>query len=119
MKLWSNLFFLIPLVVALYNHLYWYALILGTVFIISLVFHFIKENRILYYLDASLSAVLMVANFALLFMGQWSLPFSLLAVIMALLALFFYFRKGDNYDFNHSLWHIFSAGVCLFCLLTI
>lgn len=116
---WSNLFFLIPLAVAIFYSLYWYAIILLVVFIVSYDFHLLNEAKKIYYLDVIFSSILMLSNFILLFMGHLVLPYSALALLCALVALFFYFRRSKHdYYFNHSLWHIFSAGVCIFCLLT-
>jgi hypothetical protein len=116
---WSNLFFLIPLVVATFSTLYWYAVILLVVFIVSYDFHFFSEAREVYYLDVIFSSILMLSNFILLFMGHLLLPYSVFAILSALIALFFYYRRSKHdYYFNHSLWHVFSAGVCIFCLIT-
>jgi len=116
---WSNGFFLLPFFLALSLNLYWYALIVLVVTIVSYDFHFFSEASEVYYLDVFFSSLLMLSNFLLLFMGYWQLPYSALAVIFALTALYFYFKKSKrDYFWNHSLWHIFSAGVCIFCLLT-
>ena len=116
---WSNLFLLIPVAVAFNHNLYWYAIILLAVFIISFDFHFFKEARQVFYLDVAFSSLIMLSNTILLFLGHWKLPYSIIAVIFALIALIFYFRRSKHdYYINHSFWHIFSAGVCLFCLMT-
>jgi len=115
----SNLFFFIPLIVSLRYNLYWYAFVLFLVFVISFKFHFSEEFEDLYYLDVLFSVFLMFFNVILLFMGHWTLPYSAFAVICAIIAISFYFQRLENdYGFNHSMWHIFSAGVCTFCLLT-
>ena len=116
---YSNLFFLIPLIIALFSGIYWYTIVLLVVFIVSYDFHFFSEAKEVYYLDVIFSSILMLSNFILLFMGHLILPYSVLAIICALIALFFYFRRSKHdYYFNHSLWHIFSSGVCIFCLIT-
>ena len=84
---WSNLFFLIPLIVATFSELYWYAVILLVVFIVSYDFHFFSEAKEVYYLDVIFSSILMLSNFILLFMGHLLLPYSVLAVLCALIAL--------------------------------
>src|ERR1700748_3483194 len=100
--------------------LYWYAVILLVVFIVSFDFHFFNEAKEVYFLDVTFSSILMLSNFALLFMAHWSYPFSLIAVLCALLALLFYFQKSKRkYYINHSLWHLSSAGVCMFCLMAL
>ncbi len=116
---WSNLFFLAPLILAIKYNLYWYVIVLFLVFIISYKFHFSEEDEELYFLDVVFSLVLMFFNFILLFMGHWILPYSVFAVICAIIALCFYCgRLKNDYGPSHSMWHIFSAGVCLFSLLT-
>ncbi len=116
---WSNLFFLIPLIIAILSGIYWYTVILLVVFIVSYNFHFFREAKEVYYLDVIFSSILMLSNFILLFRGHLLLPYSALAILCALIALFFYFRRSKyDYYFNHSLWHVFSAGVCVFCLMT-
>src|SRR6185369_8854795 len=107
---WSNLFFLVPFIVAIHYSIYWYAVVLMALFIVSLDFHFFSEAREVYYLDVIFSSLLMLSNFVLLFMGHWTLPFSVTAIALALVALGFYFQRSRrDYYFNHSLWHIFSA----------
>jgi uncharacterized membrane protein len=116
---WSNLFFLIPLLIAIFSGLYLYSIILLAVFVVSYDFHFFNEAKDVYYLDVIFSSILMISNCVLLFNGHLTLPYSIFAVLCALIALFFYFRRSKHdYYFNHSLWHVFSAGVCLFCLMT-
>ena len=118
-KFWSNIFFLVPLAVALWYHIIWYSIIIGLVFVISSYFHFKNEKK-LEYVDVTSSSTLMVANVVLLFLGHWMLPYSVIAIGCAVLALIFYARQFKyEYNFNHGIWHLFSAGVCLFCLFTL
>ncbi len=115
---WSNFFFLIPLIIAIIYHLYWYAIILLVVLIVSYDFHLFHETKKVYYLDVIFSSILMLSNFGLLLMGHLNIPYSIWAIISVFLALVFYFRRSKHdYYINHSLWHIFSAGVCFFCLV--
>ncbi len=116
---WSNLFFLIPLVVAIAYDVRWYAVVVLAVFIISFDFHFFYEAKEVYYLDVIFSIFLMVSNLFLIFEGHWKFPYSIIALICAMVALFFYLKSSEeNYYLNHSLWHFFSAGVSLLCLVT-
>lgn len=118
LKFWSNLFFLIPFAFATSYKVWWYAVIIGTVFIISSIFHFYKEKKFI-LIDVSSSTLLMASNFILLFSGHWTMPYSLLAVICAVIAILFYFKQNDfNYNIYHGFWHIFSAGVSFFCVAT-
>lgn len=114
---WSNLFFLIPLIIGIFYNLYWYSMILFVVFIVSYDFHLFNETKNIYYLDVIFSSTLMISNLVLLFMGYSSFPYNFLAVGSALIALVFYFRRSKHdYYLNHSFWHVFSAMVCVFCL---
>jgi len=116
---WSNLFFLIPAIVSLVYNLYWYSIVVLVVFVVSYDFHFFSEAKSVYYLDVLFSSILMISNCILLFSGHLTLPYSILALLSATIALFFYFRRSKHdYFINHSLWHIFSALVCIFCLMT-
>ncbi len=118
-KFWSNLFFIIPTVLAITNNIYWYAIIQGLVFIISSYYHFHHEKRI-EYIDVFASSVLIIANFTLLFLGHWYLPFSILAFpVGAIIALYFYYRQFRvDYNLNHGLWHICSASISTLCIVT-
>lgn len=119
-KFWSNLFFLIPLVFSISHNLYWYSVVIGLVFVVSSYFHLHDEKKI-EYIDITTSTILMISNFILLFQGKWIVPYSIIAVLCAIIALGFYFyqHKGlRGYNFYHGMWHIFSAAVSFFCVLT-
>lgn len=119
MKFWSNIFFLIPFFISINYNLYLYSMIIGIVFVVSSVFHFCNENKIIYYFDVIFCSILMLSNFILLFAGHFILPYSIFAVICAIIALIFYFKQSkDSYNIYHSMWHFFSVGVCIFCLIT-
>lgn len=118
LKFWSNIFFLVPFAFAVSYEVWWYSIVIGIVFIISSYFHFNDEKR-LEYVDVASSTTLMASNFILLFKGHWTLPYSLIAIGCAVIAIFFYSRQFKHgYDLNHGLWHIFSAGVSFFCVAT-
>ena len=66
------------------------------------------------------SGLLMFASFILLFVSGWALPWSIGVITTALLALLFYTDKINfSPAVNHSMWHILSAIVCIFCLLSV
>jgi hypothetical protein len=120
-KFWSNTFFLIPLGVALSYELYWYSVVLGCMCVVSFLFHFYNEQKF-EKLDVVLSILLMMANIVLLTLSDFSLPYSIYAVVTAILALSIYFyqkRTSKKYPLYHSAWHILSALTCLFCVLAI
>lgn len=121
-RFWSNIFFLVPLALALVNQMYWYSVVIGLVFVVSSYFHFSDEKK-WEYVDVTTSSLLIITNFTLLFMGHWVMPWSILAFpIGAFVALWFYYRQFKNkdaYNVNHGLWHIVSALVSLLCIITL
>ncbi|MBP9821526.1 MAG: hypothetical protein KBC98_01435 [Candidatus Pacebacteria bacterium] len=118
MKFWSNIFFIVPFALAVAYEVWWYAIVIGIVFIISSIFHFYEEKK-LEIVDVCSSTTLMASNFILLFKGHWALPHSAIAILCAIIALSFYFRQFKHgYDFNHGMWHVFSAAVSFFCVTT-
>ena len=76
------------------------------------------KNKYLNYLDVLFSNLLILSNVVLLFMGHWILPYSVITIIFTLIAILFYFIQSKHYNIYHSVWHIFSAGICYFSLMT-
>lgn len=112
------MFFLIPFAFAVSYEVWWYSIVIGIVFIISSIFHFYKEQKLV-FIDISSSTILMASNLILLFKGHLVLPYTAIALLCAVIALFFYFRQFEKgYNLNHGLWHVFSAGVSFFCVAT-
>ena len=117
-KFWSNFLFLLPLLFAVFYKVALYIPIIGTVFIISSIYHYSNE-KILVTIDMAFALLLIFANFVLLFMGGILSPFALSALTLALLAGYFYFRQTKHgYDLNHGLFHVFSALISIFSILT-
>ncbi len=113
---WSNLFFLIPFFFAVTNKIWLYSVIIGIVFIVSSIFHFNYEKKFK-YLDIVSSTILIISNMFLLFLGHWILPYSAIAIGLAVIAIFFYLHQNKK-TINHVWWHIFSAAVSFFCIAT-
>jgi len=117
-KVWSNIFFLIPLILSIAGSLYWYSTVIGLMLVLSLNYHYYNEAKY-YYRDCVVSILLMGSNFLLLINGNWMQPYSLIALSNAFVALYFYYRQyKKGYNFNHGMWHFFSAIVCYFSILT-
>lgn len=117
-RFWTNLFFLIPLLISINYNLFWYAGIISVVIIVSSVFHFFNQNKYLNYLDIFFSNILILANLILLFMGHWLFPYGIITIVFTLIAIFLYFNQSKNYNLYHSFWHIFSASICCLSLVT-
>jgi hypothetical protein len=119
-KNWSNLFFIIPLFLAAYFHLCFYATVILAITANSILYHFWDEHKFVssdYILAYSLIAV----NLFYCWRGKFTYPYFYIALLFAIFALYLNFRKTNNkssYDLNHGFWHIFSSLITLFSILT-
>jgi len=113
----SNIFFLLPLGLAVYFHVLILAWILGVAIIFSLLYHLTNEKKWA-IVDEVFAICVMTYNLYLCFLGNFTQPYFLLAMIGVILALWFYFKETkSNYERNHSLWHIISAIITSLCIL--
>ena len=111
-KVWSNLFFLIPLTLTLYYQLYFHSMIIFLLIISSTSYHLSKEKK--YKIIDKIFAYLLIGfNFYLFFLSKINNIFPILALIVLLSAFYFYFiKKRDDYE-----WHFCSALITTFCIL--
>ncbi len=117
-KVWSNILFLAPLYLSVVTNMYGYVIIISFVLIFSTFFHIYDEKRFK-MIDIISSLSLITANLILLFGGNLKLPYSLISLLFAGVAIMFYLKQSKKfYNFNHGMWHIFSAIVCYFSVLT-
>lgn len=115
---WSNLFFLIPFVLSLKLEIFYYSLVLGIMIAISMLFHY-SNNFKLRYLDIFISSILIVSNLYLLSIGGWKLPFSLITILIAILAIIVYYLQFKSHRILfHNIWHVLAATICYFSILT-
>lgn len=117
-KLWSNILFLVPLYISTTNGIFWYMAILTIVLFFSIVFHYFDEKKFK-NIDAVTSLSLIISNIILLFQGKLIFPYGWIALLSALIAILFHLRQlKHGYNFNHGMWHVFSALTCYFSVLT-
>jgi len=117
-KLWSNIFFVFPLLLSIIKSLHLYSLIIGIMLLLSINYHY-NDERKYFYRDCFVSIMLMASNFWLLINGGWLLPYSFIALSCATIAIYYYSKQYKHgYDYNHGMWHFFSAIVCYFSILT-
>jgi hypothetical protein len=117
-KFWSNVFHLFPLFLAAMNYLWFYALVYLGVVITSFTYHY-KEEKDFVRTDVFLSFVLFFLNIYLVIRGHFWEPYFVIGLGSGVFSLYFYLRQFKNdYNLNHGLWHLFSAGCCYFCILT-
>ncbi|MEK7673191.1 MAG: hypothetical protein AAB373_04880 [Patescibacteria group bacterium] len=115
-RVWSNVFFLIPLVMALYYDLFLHAGLIFAVMIFSTLFHINREKKG-EGVDRFFALTLMAYNLYLIYLSGFRQPYLLLAIVLVAVAFYFYFRQKQNYDFNHSLWHLASVAITIVCIL--
>ncbi len=116
-KFWSNLLFILPLIFAVFYKVSYYIPVIAIVFIISSIYHYSDEKRLV-KIDLAFAYFLIFCNCVLLYIGGILSPFAFSAVVFAMLAGYFYFRQAKHgYDFNHGLFHIFSAMISIFSIL--
>ena len=118
--MWSNLFYVAPLVVALYYGLYVTAYLSLCVVFFGIIFHLYKEKKFL--LPDRVSALLLIGtNLVLCYLGHFAFPYFYIALLFVFLAVFydFYPTTKKDFDLNHGLWHLYGALITVFCILTI
>ncbi len=123
---WTNVFFLIPLIVALRFDLPFLALYIGLVTVVSTLYHIFREYGMSWLFlifaigDVLLAIILVMWGIGLLFA---SLPFD----IFALAALIFFvlgmlaFRKQhhhESYHAYHGAWHLCASLGIAMCQLS-
>ncbi len=116
---WSNIFYLTPLVAAVSFELWGIAALLGALFIFSTAFHY--SHEVSYALADKLTAFAVIfVNIVLLALGGFSIFY--IALVGAFLALGLYVRyvqeKGNRSGFYHGVWHLIASFVTLLCILS-
>jgi hypothetical protein len=119
-KNWSNLFFVIPLFLAINFYLYFYAAVILAITANSVLYHFWDEHRFVSS-DYILAYLLISVNLIYCLLGKFTYPYFYIALMFVFFALFFNFRQTHNdlrYNLYHGFWHIFSSLITLFSILT-
>lgn len=112
----SHLFFLIPLALAVYLHVYWYVVVISIMLFFSFLYHGI-DKTLFAVIDRSCAISLILSNVILCLLGNLlSIHFLLVCILIP--TSFYFLFKQDRYYWNHSLWHISSAYICVSSLLT-
>ncbi|HVU75773.1 MAG TPA: hypothetical protein VHD38_02990 [Candidatus Paceibacterota bacterium] len=117
---WTNFFYVIPLLVAFSYGLTWTALSIAALFIFSIGFHTSNERKFVF---ADICAAGIVAMFcaALLLSGAGIFSgYGLIAALLLISAVYIRFglENGKRSGPVHGLWHIVAATLILTCLLS-
>ena len=117
--MWSNLFYAIPLVVALYSGLWFTAASVAVLLIFSLAFHLSKEKK---FITADMLAAGIVALFCLtlVFLGGLKSGYALVAFLLVVAGLYirYWLEQGNRGGLAHGLWHLVAATVILSCIFS-
>jgi hypothetical protein len=117
LKIITELLFTIPLILTLTKEKYLYSIIITLSIIIALIYHLSKEKKCL-FLDSTFSTILVCTNLYYVYKADFKYPYFQLAMVALVAAFYFYFRaQKKNYNFNHSMWHVASMLITLFCVL--
>ncbi len=110
-KVWSNVFFLIPLFLAIWNQLYLHSIIILLVIISSTTYHLLEEKRF-YKTDKIFAHILVLYNLYLCSLSNFKMPYFLLAVMFVFIGLYIlYKKKKDDWE-----WHLCSTIITLLCI---
>ena len=116
-KTWSNLFFLIPLILSIIFKVYFLSLALFAAIISSFLYHLSQEKHYR-ILDESFAILVILLNIYLCYLFNFGFPYFYLAMLFVGIAFFFYFKeKRTNYNIYHTLWHMSSVIITIFCLV--
>jgi|SRR3989344_837285 len=115
-KVWSNIFFFIPLILSMYYGIFLHSILISMVIVFSTFFHINNENK-WGIIDQTFAVALITYNFYLCYLSGFRQPHFSLALFFVVVAFYFYFRqKKTNYDLNHSLWHLSSITITILCI---
>lgn len=116
---WSNLFYLIPLVTALLFHFVVMAFLVALVMLFSVGFH-ATDERDFVISDWLAAALVILANVIFWYRGGMRPLYSLFIVLLAAAALLirYHFEHGNRGGAAHALWHTVSAIVTTICIVS-
>ncbi len=112
----SNVLFLIPIIIAVKEGLYFYALLLTVATSISIIYH-ASHEKYLGSIDRTLATTVIIANLYLCYLSGFKEPFFATALLFVVFAFYFFFKAKNNYSLNHALWHVCSVVITLMCVL--
>lgn len=116
---WSNIFYLAPLVAAAHFDLWGIAVLLAALVIFSTAFHY--SHEVSYVLaDKVIAFAVVFMDVALLALGGFSAFY--IVLVGAFLSLSLYVRyvqeKGNRKGFYHGVWHLCASFVTLLCIIS-
>lgn len=108
----SNVFFLIPLGMALWYGLFLHSVLILWVMIFSTLFHLSVKKKFK-IMDNLFAYLLIASNLYLLYLSHFQEPYFVLALLFVVIWFYFLFKKKkDDYE-----WHISSTIISILCIL--
>ncbi len=110
-KVWSNLFFIIPFIIAIYYELFFHSLLIILVLVSSSIYHYSNEKKFRIF-DKIFAYSLIAYNLYLCYLAKFKFPYFWIALLFMIIGFYFLFiKKKDDYE-----WHISSVIITIFCL---
>jgi len=111
-KVWSNSFFLVPILLSISYHLYFHALLVLAAMTFSTVYHLSSEKR-WGTIDKIFAYLVIVYNLYLCYLSDFNQPYFSFALLFVFTGFYFFFKmKKDDYE-----WHISCVLITTFCIL--
>jgi len=97
---------------------YIYGAIIAFSMTTALLYHLNHERKYL-TVDVVASTILILTNLYFAYLSNFKFPYFHLAIVSLIISFYFWLRaQKTSYNFNHSMWHVASVMITIFCLLT-
>ncbi len=117
LKILTEFIFLIPLIIAAWAGLYVYTAIISFSMAGGIAYHLYEEKKF-FKLDVALSLLLISFNSYYIYLAKFPFSFFYPACVTLTLSIYFWLKaQKTKYDFNHSMWHVSSVLITIFCIL--
>lgn len=118
-KTWSTFFYLLPLALAIHFQVWLTVIPLSLLILVCFEYHFSREKKF-GQLDHILAWSVICSNLVLCLLGGFAMPFFGIALLCAVLSIVIYnsFTSKRHYNEMHGVWHIVSAFITVFSVLT-
>jgi len=111
-KIWSNLFFLIPLLLSAHYKMYVYTGLTLVLFIFSTLYHLSNKNKFK-QLDKIFAYTIITYNLYLFYLANFKKIYFGTAFLFVLIGVYFlYIKKNDDWQ-----WHLSSSIVSILSIL--
>ena len=113
--IYSNVFFLVPLILSILFKLYPMVPVIVLVFIFSIIHH-VNPSEFLRNSDDALAYILIISN---LWITDFGIKNSIagLGLAIGFIAIFI-FHYDEDHKYRHGIWHLLSAIITCLCLIS-